>query len=161
VKPDRKAAKEFATSIGRWPVHADVPNALAYLKEHFRLVILTNTDHASFDCTAEALGVTFDAVYTAEDVGSYKPNSQNFAYLLKRIREAGIAKRQALHVAGSLRFDHVPAKRLGMRTCWIHRGRGHPQSTAMRKRGLDVTPDFHFDSLSALVDVHRAEIAAA
>ena len=111
VAPDRKAAEAFAGSVGQWPVHQDVPGALAYLKQHFQLVVLTNVDHAAFDMTNEALGVEFDAVYTAEDAGMYKPHSGMFAYLLNKLEEAGIEKRRVLHVAGSIRFDHVPAKR--------------------------------------------------
>lgn len=161
VACDHKAAEDFAASIGKWPVHADVPGALAYLKEHYRLVILTNTDHASFARTNEALGVEFDAVYTAEDVGSYKPSARGFEYLLSKLADARIPKHQALHVAGSLRFDHVPAKRLGMSTCWIHRRHGQPNGTGVHKRGLDVHPDFHFDSLGALADAHWAEVGSA
>ncbi|MEM7044896.1 MAG: HAD family hydrolase [Pseudomonadota bacterium] len=158
VDRDQKAAKEFAASIGRWPVHPDVPEALAYLKQHFQLVVLTNADHASFDVTNEALGVEFDAVYTAEDTGLYKPNSGMFAYLLNKLGEAGIDQRNTLHVAGSIRFDHVPAKRLGMSTCWIHRQHGPERLNEAQKRGLDVHPDFRFQTLGMLTDRHLQEI---
>ena len=161
VDADRKAAEAFAASIGRWPVHPDVPEALAYLKQHFQLVVLTNADHASFDVTNEALGVEFDAVYTAEDTGLYKPNSGMFAYLLSRLDEAGIDRSSTLHVAGSIRFDHVPAKRLGMSTCWIHRKHGPERLNEAHKRGLDVHPDFRFQTLGMLADSHLEELCAA
>ena len=158
IASDRKAAEEFADSIGRWPVHPDAPVALAYLKQHFQLVVLTNADHAAFDITNQALGVEFDAVYTAEDTGTYKPNSDMFAFLLNKLKEAGVEKRQVLHVAGSIRFDHVPAKRLNMNTCWIHRKHGAARLASAHKRGLDVHPDFRFRTLGGLVDAHWAEV---
>ena len=158
VKADPKAAKEFAASIGRWPVHPDAPAALAYLKQHFQLVVLTNADHASFDIANQALGVEFDAVYTAEDAGMYKPNTGMFAYLLSKLEEASIEKRRVLHVAGSIRFDHVPAKRLAMNTCWIHRKKGLQPPVDTKKRALDVHPDFRFRTLGGLADAHWTEI---
>lgn len=158
VAPDRKAALDFAGSIGRWPVHPDVPAALAYLKQHFQLVVLTNADHAAFDVTNEALGVEFDAVYTAEDAGIYKPNTGIFSFLLNKLQEAGIDKRRVMHVAGSIRFDHVPAKRMAMNTCWIHRKHSPARFEDAQKRGLDVHPDFRFRTLGGLADAHWAEV---
>ena len=61
----------------------------------FRLVILSNVDRASFQATNARLGVAFDAIYTAQDIGSYKPDPRNFRYLLDRLREQGVAREQA------------------------------------------------------------------
>ena len=49
--------------------------ALQYLKRHYKLVILSNVDNESFSASNEKLKIEFDAVYTAEDCGSYKPSS--------------------------------------------------------------------------------------
>ena len=160
VDPDPSAATDFANSIGRWPVHPDVPKALAYLKQHFQLVVLTNADHAAFDVTNEALGVDFDAVYTAEDTGTYKPSTAMFSFLLNKLADAGIDKGRVMHVAGSIRFDHVPAKRLGMHTCWIHRKHSPVRLEEAKKRGIDVRPDFRYRTLGGLVDAHWAEVRA-
>jgi len=158
VTADDRAAGSFADSIGRWPVHPDAPAALAYLKQHFKLIALTNKDHASFDQTNEALGVVFDAVYTAEDARSFKPHTGMFAYLLNRVEETGMDRRHVLHVAGSIRFDHVPAKRLAMKTCWVHRNSGLSGLASIRKQGVDVRPDFRFRTLGGLADAHWAEV---
>ena len=64
--------------------------ALAYLKDHFRLVILSNVDNASFAFSNMRLGVDFDAIYTAEDVGSYKPSDRNFDYMLDGLAAQGL-----------------------------------------------------------------------
>ena len=64
---------------------------------------------------------TFDAICTAEDIGSYKPDPRNFDYLLRHLAELGIAKAQVLHTAESLYHDHFPRRAIGLATCWIHR----------------------------------------
>ena len=75
---DSSAARTFGGSVGDWPAFPDVPEALRYLKQHFRLIILSNVDRASFARSNERLGVEFDQVFTAEDIGSYKPSLRNF-----------------------------------------------------------------------------------
>ena len=65
----------YGRSIRNWPAFADTAASLQYLKRHFKLAILSNVDNESFSFSNEKLGVDFDAVYTAEDCGSYKPSS--------------------------------------------------------------------------------------
>jgi len=62
--------RAFGASVGDWPALADSSAALAYLKQFHRLVILSNVDRNSFAESSKRLGVPFDAVYTAEDIGS-------------------------------------------------------------------------------------------
>jgi 2-haloalkanoic acid dehalogenase type II len=98
-------AKTFAASIGDWPAYPDTVEALQRLKKHFKLVILSNVDNASFAQTLKKqfAGVEFDAVYTAEDIGSYKPDKRNFEYLLQHCdRDLGVKKEQIIHTAVSL-----------------------------------------------------------
>ena len=84
IAPDADAAAAFGRSIEHWPPFPDSAEALAYLKRHYRLVVLSNVDRASFAHSARRLGVAFDAVYTAQDIGSYKPDPRNFEYMLAR-----------------------------------------------------------------------------
>lgn len=73
-------------------------------------------------------GVAFDAVYTAEKIGSYKPDHGNFEYLFSGVeRELGGKREGVLHVARSLTADHVPAKEIGLRSVWIARGGDKPE----------------------------------
>jgi 2-haloacid dehalogenase len=156
VAPDAKAAEKFGASVGNWPAFADSAEALAYLKQHYRLVILSNVDRASFAQSNARLGVTFDAIYTAEDIGSYKPDPRNFDYLLNHLAERGIKKAQILHTAESLHHDHIPARRVGLATCWIHRRAGKKGHGATRMPDTEVRPDFRFESLAAMATAHRA-----
>jgi 2-haloalkanoic acid dehalogenase type II len=157
VAPDAEAAAAFGRSIADWPAFADSAAALAYLKQHYKLVILSNVDRASFAHSNQRLGVAFDAVYTAEEIGSYKPDPRNFEYLLARLAEQGIAREQILHTAESLYHDHIPAKRFGLATCWIHRRAGQSGHGATRPPEVEVTPDFRFATLGEMAAAHRAE----
>jgi 2-haloalkanoic acid dehalogenase type II len=156
--PDPEAAAAFGRSVADWPAFSDSAAALAYLKRHYRLVILSNVDRTSFAHSNRRLGVEFDAVYTAEDIGSYKPDPRNFEYLLARLSERGIAPAQVLHTAESLYHDHLPAKRCGLATCWIHRRAGKSGHGATRPPEVEVSPDFRFATLGRMAEAHRAEI---
>jgi len=158
VARDPAAAQAFGASIREWPAFSDSAAALGYLKRHYRLVILSNVDRASFAESNRKLGVAFDAIYTAQDIGSYKPDPRNFAYMLERLAERGIAKAQILHTAESLYHDHVPARRVGLATCWIHRRAGQAGHGATRSPEVEVSPDFRFATLAEMAEAHRAEI---
>jgi 2-haloalkanoic acid dehalogenase type II len=158
IAPDPAAAKTFGASVKDWPAFSDSAEALAYLKRHYQLVILSNVDRASFAPSNQKLGVAFDAIYTAEDIGSYKPDARNFSYLLSHLAERGIGKAEILHTAESLFHDHIPAKRVGLATCWIHRRAGKDGHGATRVPDTDVRPDFRFESMAAMAEAHRAEI---
>lgn len=153
-------ATAFGAAIGRWPAFPDSAEALAYLKRHYKLVVVSNVDRASFEGSRAQLGVAFDAVVTAEDVGSYKPAPGHFHRALEVLADFGIAKDHVLHVAQSLFHDHVPAKQLGLKSVWINR-RAAKGGTggATKTPALPVKPDLELPSLAALVERHRAELA--
>src|SRR5271165_3578290 len=75
----------YGQSVGDWPAFVDSADALQYLKRHYKLVILSNVDNQNFAASNKKLQVAFDAIYTAEDVGSYKPDTRNFDYMLTNL----------------------------------------------------------------------------
>lgn len=158
VSASAEDAEHFGASVHAWPAFEDTPAALQYLKRHYKLVILSNIDHVSFAGSEPRLGVAFDAVFTAEDIGSYKPDAANFRYMLARLAEKGIEKRTILHTAQSLYHDHVPAKQLGFTSCWIDRRGNREGFGATPAPAVGVQPDFHFPSLQAMAEAHRAEV---
>jgi len=87
IKAGPDEAAEFGQSVGRWPAFADSAASLQYLKRHYKLVILSNVDRASFARSNEKLGVAFDRILTAQDIGSYKPSLRNFEYALGEARQ--------------------------------------------------------------------------
>ncbi|GBD43828.1 hypothetical protein HRbin40_01310 [bacterium HR40] len=156
VPVDEEDRRAFGASVGDWPAFPDSPTALARLKRHYRLFILSNVDRRSFAGSAKRLGVAFDGVFTAEDIGSYKPDLRNFGWMLERLAERGIAKERILHTAQSLFHDHVPAKAAGLATCWIDRRQGCPGG-ATPTVSVAVVPDFRFPTLLAMAEAREAE----
>lgn len=114
-------AQSFAASVGDWPAFTDSTAALRALSERFKLIILSNVDRSSFARSQERLKVKFDAIITAEDVGSYKPDTQNFDTLLATADGIGVPKHALLHVGESLYHDIAPANRDGIDCVWIDR----------------------------------------
>lgn len=157
VATDPQAEDDLARSVGEWPAFPDSRDALRALKIHYKLGILSNIDRASFARSNQRLGVEFDLIVTAEDVGSYKPDERNFRALLAKLAEARIAPDRVLHVAQSLYHDHVPAQRLGLRTVWINRRMGKVAPGATVSPEVLVFPDLEFSSMEAFSEaVSRA-----
>ncbi|MGF6639039.1 2-haloacid dehalogenase [Paraburkholderia sp. MM5496-R1] len=145
----------YGQSIRNWPAFADSALALQYLKKHYKLVILSNIDNESFTFSNARLQVEFDAVITAEDVGSYKPSPRNFEYMLQKLDQRGIKKEKILHTAESLFHDHKPANEFGLASCWIYRRHSQPGFGATMNPGSQPDIDFRFDSMADFVDAHR------
>jgi 2-haloacid dehalogenase len=156
VSRDPAEDARFGGSIADWPAFPDTVEALRSLKQHFKLVILSNVDRTSFQATNRQLGVAFDAIYTAQDIGSYKPDRRNFEYLIDRMNDQGVARGRLLHVAQSLFHDHVPAQAIGLASAWIDRRHDADGWGATAPVSPDVRYDFRFTSLGALTEAHRA-----
>jgi 2-haloacid dehalogenase len=130
VEPTTAEAAAFGGSVADWPAFADSASALAALRRRFLLAVITNCDDDLFAASNRRLGVTFDWVVTAQQVGSYKPSRRNFDVAFERIEGAGVPREGILHVAQSLFHDHVPAKELGLATVWVDRRHDRPGSGA-------------------------------
>ena len=144
-------AGEFARSIRRWPPFPDTSKALTGLQEHYRLAVLSNVDKESFATTERSLGIRFDLVCTAGEIGSYKPDARNFRFLLARLSEMGIARTELLHAAQSLFHDIEPARKLGIRTAWVDRYSGAASGAARPPQG-EITADLRVCSLAELAE---------
>ena len=161
VSEDEKEAIAFGKSVPDWPAFADTVASLQYLQRYYKLVILSNVDRVSFTGTHRRLGVTFDAICTAQDIGSYKPDPRNFTYLINKVAELGVSKRDILHTAQSLFHDHAPAQAAGLSSAWIDRRH------QVEGWGATVPPtgtpkyDFRFVSMAEMVKAHQAEVQAA
>ena len=158
IPVDEKAARAFGDSIGDWPPFDDSIEALTYLKKHYKLVILSNVNDAGVAKSAAKMGNPFDAIITAEQVGSYKPVHNHFHEGFKRLKAMGVERNQILHTAQSLFHDHVPANELGLNNAWIDR-------RAKRGGGSGATVpvaqmpklDFRFESMADFVAAHKKE----
>lgn len=146
----------FGLSVPHWPAFPDTADALRILKRHFKLVILSNIYNEGFAAANRKLGVDFDAIYTAETIGSYKPSPRNFEYMLEHLEsDLGIEKHQVLHTAQSLHHDHVPARQFGLSNAWIDRqGLNDSENWGATAR-VEQKPEFDF-LFSTMGDMARA-----
>ena len=152
-------AQVYGASVEHWPAFPDSAEALAYLKDHFKLIVLSNVDNASFAYSDARLGHPFTATYVAEDIGSYKPDPRNFDYMLEHLERLGITKGDILHTAESMFHDHGPANRHGLANCWIFRRHDKEGFGATMNPGDMPRYDMMFHSMADLVTAHKAEMA--
>jgi 2-haloacid dehalogenase len=109
----------LAESLPSWPPFPEVPGALGELRERgWRLAILSNTDPDLLATSVAAIGVPFDALITAGEVGSYKPAPGHWERFLA---DTGAARRHHVHVAASIFHDIEPTARMGLTAVWINR----------------------------------------
>lgn len=135
----------FSSSVGRWPAFLDTGEALRTLSSYKKLAVVSNVDDSLFRETREQLGVTFDHVITAEQVGSYKPDHRVFMAMMDRV---GVPNEKILHVAQSLYHDIKPAQALGLMTVWVNRR--HDKTGPGATPPSDVTPDHEVPDLITL-----------
>ena len=155
--PPTEEAEAFGNSIGDWLAFPDTVPALQALKRHYKLVILSNVDNDSISKTLAGplKGVDFDAVFTAQDIGSYKPDLRNFRYLMEGVgREFGVRKEEILHTAESLTHDIVPAKELGITSVWIDRD-GEDEKFKRLRDKVDFT--WKFESMGEMAKAVNTE----
>lgn len=154
--PSEEESKAFGASVGAWPAFPDTVAALHRLRKTFKLVVLSNVDNESFRAgNARGLeGFKFDAVYTAQDIGSYKPDLRNFEYMLRKVKEEfGVEKECVLQTAQSQFHDHHPAREMGIASSWIYR----PDSVMGNRENPEYT--WKFDTLADMADAVDRELA--
>jgi 2-haloacid dehalogenase len=104
----------------------DVVPALERLRTKYKTAILSNSEQAVMRHNTASIGVPFDQVVLAEEVGAYKPDHRMFHALLER---CGCTKDEIVHVAQGFYHDIMPGHALGLRRIWINR-QGKPGDQA-------------------------------
>ncbi len=145
VEVDDIEAAAFASSVALWPPFPDSTEALRALASRYRLAIVSNVDDDLFEGSAARLGVTFDEVVTAQQVGSYKPARAHFDEVLERLE---LPREKVLHCAQSLYHDIGPASVLGFRCVWVNRRAGKSGKGATPP--AEATPDLEVPDLGSL-----------
>jgi 2-haloacid dehalogenase len=109
----------LADSLPTWRAFPEVRSSLEELKRRgWRLAILSNTDDDLIAASQVRIGVAFDEVVVAQEIGSYKPAHRHWEEFFARTR----APREGhVHVAASLFHDIAPANELHLRSVWINR----------------------------------------
>lgn len=109
----------LAESLPGWRAFPEVRAALEELRlRGWKLAILSNTDDDFIAASQVQIGVVFDEVVVAQEIGSYKPAHRHWEEFFNRTH----APREGhVHVAASLFHDIAPANELGLTSVWINR----------------------------------------
>lgn len=144
VPPGEEQA--LGASLPGWPIFAEVPAALAELRQRgWRIAILSNTDPDFLDASLQAIGVAVDLRVVASEIGSYKPAARHWEAFFE---QTAADRQRHVHVAASLFHDIEPGGRLGLRCVWINRfGERSDLPRAGELTDLSALPD----ALDALV----------
>jgi 2-haloacid dehalogenase len=138
----------LARSLPSWPVFPDASTGLAEAKSRgWRLGILSNTDRDLIDASMETIGVPFDLVVVAGEIGSYKPAKGHWSTFRD---QTGSTEGRHVHVAQSVYHDIAPVAELGIASIWINR-LGEPP---------DPRPAATLPDLSGLADALDELVAA-
>ena len=127
----------LADSLPGWHAFPEVRSSLEELRSRgWKLAVLSNTDDDYIAASQVQIGVSFDEVVVAQELGSYKPAHKHWEEFFARTR----APREGhVHVAASLYHDIVPCEELGLRSVWINR----TGETADGARPTRELPDLH------------------
>jgi 2-haloacid dehalogenase len=153
-------ANRLGGSVPSWPAFPDSADALAALAEYYKLIIVSNVHREGFAASNERLGVTFDKIITAEDVGAYKPAPNHFEALGAALAELNVPRNRLLHVAQSLRHDHAPAKRHGLASVWINRRHDRPGWGATPEPDEEFSYALEFPTMAAFAAAARESRAS-
>jgi 2-haloacid dehalogenase len=115
LAPDESDA--LPRSLPDWPVFPEVPAALREARSRdWRLAILSNSDPDLIAASIARIGVPFDEVITASEIGSYKPSHGHW-----RAFEQRHGRMPDAHAAASLFHDVGASAGLGIPCVWVNR----------------------------------------
>jgi 2-haloacid dehalogenase len=109
----------LAESLPGWRAFPEAHDALGELRRRgWKLAILSNTDDDFIAASQVQIGVVFDEVVVAQEIGSYKPAHRHWEEFFRRTN----APREGhVHVGASLFHDVAPSNELGLTSVWINR----------------------------------------
>ena len=121
----------LAESLPGWRAFPEVRAALEECRRRgWRLAILSNTDDDFIAASQVHIGVPFDEVVVAQEIGSYKPAHKHWDEFFSRTKAPRAGH---VHVGASVFHDIEPANELGLRSVWINRTRATATSRPTRE----------------------------
>ena len=122
------AAADEDALAGSLPTWQPFPETRAALEDArargWKLAILSNTDRDYIEASLGLIGVPFDHVIVASEIGSYKPGHGHWTAFDE---QTGAETAGRVHVGASLFHDVAPAIGLGLPTIWINRDGEQPE----------------------------------
>jgi 2-haloacid dehalogenase len=134
--------RKLVSEIERLQPFPDAVDALARLKQKYRLVILSNGDPDMLNAIRPHLGIEFDRLISVAEAGSFKPHAATY----RKAAEVMAARPGEILFVANHAFDCVGAKAAGMHAAFIDR----------RKRPFGdwpYQPDLVVADLKELADV--------
>ncbi|HXF65238.1 MAG TPA: haloacid dehalogenase type II [Burkholderiales bacterium] len=113
----QEEVRRLVAEIERLEPFDDAVQALARLKQRYRLAILSNGDPDMLEAIRPHLGIAFDHILSAAAAGYFKPHAATYR---KAAQTVGVAPQAVLFVANHA-FDCIGAKAAGMRTAFVNR----------------------------------------
>ena len=173
-----KTADMVSEAMATHPPFPDTIAAMNRLSKHYKLIALSNCDRDLFSslCAGPLKGMTWDAIYLAEDIGAYKPDKKNFEYLFEHAKadfgaefgwkDEDDVKDGLIMVAQGLGSDHRPIGKggYGVHSVWIDRqdqlgkakGKGIEEEQHRQEWGYRV----RLETLGQLADIVDQAFAA-
>jgi 2-haloacid dehalogenase len=115
----REEVRALVAEIERLRPFPEVPEALARLRQRYRLAVLSNGDPDMLERAKPHHGIAFDRVISVAVANAFKPHGATYA---KAAEIMGVERSRVLFVANHA-FDCIGAKAAGMRTAFIDRRR--------------------------------------
>ena len=136
VSADAVAAYEaFHDTLSRGIAYPDTRPALARLRPHFRLAVVSNADDDHLLHALAENGLTdFEFVLSSEAARSFKPRTGIFQQAAARF---GLPPAAVLYVGDSPTMDVLGARNAGMRVAWLNRSRA-PRPERVPEPDLEV-----------------------
>lgn len=157
VTTQEEAHRRSGASVPDWPAFPDSAEALAYLKAHYRLVILSDVDRVSFADNNRRLGIEFNAIYNR---AGHRQLQARRARLRIHTGNAGrprLRQGRNLSTAHSLFQGYVPAKRVGLASAWFDRRHDKDGWGTTPPPEEHATDGLRYTSLAALAALNTAE----
>ena len=121
----RSAIEIYRNHVPELHLFPEVPDLLSALRGKYLLGIVSDGALKMQQNKVEALALKniFHAIVLSDEWGRdfWKPNTKPFAAALERL---GVNPENALYVGDNPLKDFLGARRLGIKTVWVHRGQG-------------------------------------
>jgi 2-haloacid dehalogenase len=144
---DEPARRRLVRAWHRLPAWEDVADGLRRLRRRYTVVTLSNGGFALLVGLVKAAQLEFDAVLSAENARTYKPDPRVYTMAAELL---AVAPRQVLMVAAH-RWDLDGARGAGLRTAFVERPREKgPRGVA--DRAADTVCDLAATSFTDLAD---------